>query len=86
MVASTNNRAVDKVVDPLGQELPDERLPIALRTGNQEVNRVAHRARVQRARDWLARQDPGAALERLDQARDAFLAASQHAMRSPRRR
>jgi hypothetical protein len=76
VVASTNNRAVDNVVDPLGQELPDERLPIALRTGNQEVTASRTARELQRARDWLARQDPAAALERLDQARDAFLAAS----------
>jgi hypothetical protein len=77
VVASTNNRAVDNVVDPLGQDLPDERLPIALRTGNQEVTASRTARELERARDWLARQDPAAALERLDQARDAFLAASQ---------
>ena len=77
VVASTNNRAVDNVVDPLGQALPDERLPIALRTGNQEVTASRTARELQRARDWLARQDPAGALERLDLARDAFLAASE---------
>jgi hypothetical protein len=77
VVASTNNRAVDNAIDPLGQDLPAERLPIALRAGNQEVTASRTARELERARDWLARQDASGAAERLDDARAAFLAASQ---------
>ncbi|HKE16324.1 MAG TPA: AAA domain-containing protein [Kofleriaceae bacterium] len=77
VVASTNNRAVDNAIDPLGHDLPDERLPIALRTGNQEVTASRTARELERAREWLSRQQRAGADERLDEARAAFLAASQ---------
>jgi AAA domain len=77
VVTSTNNRAVDNVIDPLAHEMPGERLPIALRTGNQEVTASRTARELERAREWLARQGTAAADERLERAREAFLAASQ---------
>ncbi|MCA9547747.1 MAG: hypothetical protein KC613_25260, partial [Myxococcales bacterium] len=37
VVTSTNNRAVDNAIDPLADEIPRDRLPVALRVGSQPV-------------------------------------------------
>ena len=71
VVASTNNRAVDNAVDPLGQDLPPERLPIALRVGSQQVTATATVTTLRRAAAWLAR-DPEPGAEGFEEARRRF--------------
>ena len=78
MVCSTNNRAVDNVIDPLGVELHSDRLPIALRTGSQPVVAGPTADTLGRVLAWLDAQDPtdadkhlAAALSRLRAAADA---------------
>ncbi|HWM86495.1 MAG TPA: AAA domain-containing protein, partial [Kofleriaceae bacterium] len=75
VVASTNNRAVDNVIDPLGRDFPAERLPLALRIGNQEVIATRTARELERARDWMAGQDAAGAAERLSEALAGFQAA-----------
>jgi hypothetical protein len=52
VVASTNNRAVDNVIDPLAKE----RLPLGLRAGNREVTGSITVEIVRNARAWLGAQ------------------------------
>ena len=60
VVASTNNRAVDNVVDALGQELPDERLPIPLQVARgARLARPSGPGRRARAPGPGARRAPG---------------------------
>ncbi|MCK6547903.1 AAA domain-containing protein [Myxococcota bacterium] len=75
VVTSTNNRAVDNVTDPLGRELPPARLPIALRTGNQDITATVTRDALDRARTWLLAQDERDALARLNEALERFRVA-----------
>lgn len=72
VVASTNNRAVDNVLDPLSTHLPPDRLPIALRAGNQEVTASATVDALRRATDWLKNQSDADASAKLDDALVAF--------------
>ncbi|MCA9526501.1 MAG: ATP-binding domain-containing protein, partial [Myxococcales bacterium] len=57
LVTSTNNRAVDNVLDPLARELPETALPLGLRAGNQEVTASLTAETLARARTWLRAQD-----------------------------
>ncbi|MEZ4469447.1 MAG: hypothetical protein R3F60_01325 [bacterium] len=58
LVTSTNNRAVDNVLDPLARELPETALPLGLRAGNLEVTASLTAETLARARAWLRAQDP----------------------------
>jgi hypothetical protein len=56
VVTSTNNRAVDNVMDPLcSGALAD--YPLALRLGNREIMGSAALRTLERMQDWLARQN-----------------------------
>ena len=61
VVASTNNRAVDNVIEPLSDELPDERLPIALRVGSRQVIAEVTVPCLQRTARWLEGAQPSRA-------------------------
>ena len=78
VVTSTNNRAVDNVVDPLGAQLDADRLALSLRLGSRHVTQTTTRAELKRAQQWLERQtgslghyvsELAAALKRFKQAR-----------------
>ncbi|MFT7621541.1 MAG: hypothetical protein ACI9WU_000705 [Myxococcota bacterium] len=75
MVCSTNNRAVDNVVDPLSLHLGEGRLPLALRVGSRPVVREVTVASLRTAAGWLERADPTGAREVYDTAREQLLAA-----------
>lgn len=75
VVASTNNRAVDNAVDPLGRDWPADRLPITLRTGNREVTRTTTADTLSRVADWLEARDGFDAGDRLRETRESFRAA-----------
>jgi hypothetical protein len=77
VVTSTNNRAVENAIDPLGVRIEDERLPLALRGGNQEVTRSITARELGRAIAWLSAQSAAGALDRLEEARGAFHRASE---------
>jgi hypothetical protein len=77
VVASTNNRAVDNAIDPIGCQMPDDRLPLALRCGNQELTRTITAQELGRALTWLTRQSDAGAGERLGEARAEFRRASE---------
>lgn len=62
LVSSTNNRAVDNVLDPLGRDMPDDRLPLGLRVGSMDVTANLGVEALNRARNWLALQ-PSADIE-----------------------
>ncbi len=70
VVASTNNRAVDNVLDPLDAD--PGRLPIALRAGNQEVTTSTTVATLRRAEQWLLAQPEIDAKAALDEALTRF--------------
>lgn len=75
VVTSTNNRAVDNVIDPL--VALDHDLPLALRAGSRDVCEHRLARQLQRARTWLAAaaEEPLAQRkEALDRAREAFVA------------
>ncbi len=72
VVSSTNNRAVDNVIDPLAAEFPADRLPLALRTGSREVTASATAEALSRARTWLTGQDDENALAALQDSLAAF--------------
>lgn len=84
VVTSTNNRAVDNVVDPLIAQNPAG-LPLALRAGSQKVCEAVLGPQLARTREWLdrARKRPAAeraleldaALARFVQLRAAVTAA-----------
>jgi hypothetical protein len=65
VVTSTNNRAVDNVLDPLSRDLPPSRLPLGLRVGSMAVQAEVTLPLLERTRDWLdqaaARTPPDAA-------------------------
>ncbi|MDH5673597.1 MAG: AAA domain-containing protein [Myxococcales bacterium] len=56
LVASTNNRAVDNVIEPLDRD-PDG-LPLALRCGSRQVCHKVTAAQLRKALTWLARARP----------------------------
>lgn len=72
VVASTNNRAVDNVIDPLGAHVPRERLPLALRAGSQDVTLTATASELDRAVHWLEAAPGGGAREALAEALGRF--------------
>ncbi len=76
VVTSTNNRAVENAIDPLGAGLEDDRLPLALRAGNQEVTRTITARELGRAIAWLSSRSDAGALEHLEEARESFRRAS----------
>ncbi len=55
LATSTNNRAVDNVVEPLGRFLPEDRLPLSLRIGSREVVEKVSCVELARARRWIER-------------------------------
>ncbi|MFN3202801.1 MAG: DEAD/DEAH box helicase [Bradymonadia bacterium] len=57
VITSTNNRAVDNVLDPLCADLPDDRLPLGIRTGSQEVMATVTVNTLERCMSWLSKQD-----------------------------
>lgn len=76
VVASTNNRAVDNVVSPLGHELGSERLALSLRVGSRQVIEQTTAADLRRVTRWLAGRElaPDEARRALDGALDRFRA------------
>lgn len=75
VVTSTNNRAVDNVIDPL--IALDHDLPLALRAGSRDVCERRLAPQLQRARTWLAsatEQPLEQRKEALRRAREAFVA------------
>ncbi|MEQ9501549.1 MAG: AAA domain-containing protein [Deltaproteobacteria bacterium] len=72
VVASTNNRAVDNVLDPLSHDLPNDRLPLALRAGNQDVTWSVTVEALRRATRWLEAQPDADAKAALARAIAAF--------------
>lgn len=75
LVTSTNNRAVDNVLDPLGRDTPPERLPLGLRVGSMDVTASLGLDGLRQAMDWLARQPTEGAKAAYDAALGAFEAA-----------
>jgi AAA domain len=75
VVTSTNNRAVDNVIDPLVAEMSDGP-PLALRAGSQKVCEQVLAPQLAQTRQWLdharKRPPPERALE-LDRAIERFL-------------
>ncbi|HKP57358.1 MAG TPA: AAA domain-containing protein [Polyangiales bacterium] len=72
VVASTNNRAVDNVVDPL---LAVRELPLALRGGSQKVCEVVLSQQLARVRSWLEqaqKQPDGVRSAQLEAALERF--------------
>ncbi|HET9953545.1 MAG TPA: AAA domain-containing protein [Polyangiaceae bacterium] len=70
LVTSTNNRAVDNVVEPLSSgALAD--CPLALRLGSREVTATQTRATLERVLAFVERQANEAALD-VEQARERF--------------
>ncbi len=76
MVTSTNNRAVDNVLGPLGQDLPAAQLPLALRVGSRDVVEKVTQAELMRAARWLDAAPP-ASEELLKAATERFAAVSE---------
>ena len=76
VVTSTNNRAVDNVIDPLNADAAASRLPLALRAGSQRVCEHLLQPQLMAARAWLdaalAKPERDAALK---QALDVFRGA-----------
>ena len=75
LVSSTNNRAVDNVLDPLGRDMPDERLPLGLRVGSMDVTANLGVEALNRARSWLSLQSSEGAAEKYAAALAEFEAA-----------
>lgn len=74
LVTSTNNRAVENVVRPLGQELTPSELPLALRVGSRDVTEKVTQTELLRAKSWLERQ-PEVTEAELQKAVSDFAAA-----------
>lgn len=71
LVTSTNNRAVDNVVEPLcSDDVADP--PLALRLGSREVTEQVTPRTLERTLRWLERQPKTAPEGELDRARQAF--------------
>lgn len=77
LVTSTNNRAVDNVLDVLGRDTPPEQLPLGLRVGSMDVTANLGIDGLRHAHDWLARQASDGAQTAYDKALSAFEAAYQ---------
>jgi hypothetical protein len=75
VVSSTNNRAVDNVLDPLSDTRDRSRLPIGLRAGNQEVTATSTVEGLMAGRAWLVSQPDEEVKARLDGTLAAFRAA-----------
>lgn len=58
LVASTNNQAVDNVIDPLSLQLDEDRLPLALRVGSRIVVESVTVPMLRRTADWLEAAAP----------------------------
>ena len=73
VVASTNNRAVDNVVEPLSEHLAAERLPVALRVGSRIAVVTSAIPTLHRSARWLqaARPDRQGYLDARRRLRDA---------------
>jgi len=56
VVMSTNNRAVDNVLDPLTRDLPDSRLPLGLRVGSMSVMAEVTLPTLRRVLGWFDNQ------------------------------
>ncbi len=74
VITSTNNRAVDNVIDPLCTDLPPDRLPLALRAGSQEVTGLATAGILDRTLTWLRAQPAAGAEAALEEALSSFKA------------
>ncbi len=72
VVTSTNNRAVDNVVDPLSRDWAAGRLPVALRTGSRIVQAGRTADELDRVLGWLAGQDGAGAEARHEAASARF--------------
>jgi hypothetical protein len=84
LITSTNNRAVDTVLEPLGQgELGY--CPLALRIGSREVLAQSTAPSLEKVRGWLERE-PEAAPGQLSNARAGLLSALERveALQAPR--
>lgn len=69
VVASTNNRAVDNVIEPLNLDRGAAALPLALRTGSREVCQQVTVGQLREAMTWLSRKlGRGEAAEKADEA------------------
>lgn len=53
VVASTNNRAVDNVIDVLCDQWPEDRLPLALRAGSRDSTEKRLVPQLRRVQSWL---------------------------------
>jgi hypothetical protein len=53
VVSSTNNRAVDNVVDPLGRDFDESALPLSLRVGSRQIVEKVTSLGLERVRGWL---------------------------------
>ncbi|MBN1605330.1 MAG: ATP-binding domain-containing protein [Polyangiaceae bacterium] len=53
VASSTNNRAVDNVVDPLGRQLGPDQLGLSLRVGSRRVFERVTLPQLERARQWI---------------------------------
>lgn len=73
LVSSTNNRAVDNVLDPLGHAV--DGLALGLRLGSQAVTATVTVDALRTAHDWLSAQDPPDARPRFEAALGAFRSA-----------
>lgn len=56
VVASTNNRAVDNVVDPLGRDLEPRSLPLSFRVGSRQITETVSLGELKRVCAWLEEQ------------------------------
>jgi hypothetical protein len=74
LVTSTNNRAVDNVVEALSIE-PFAELPLCLRLGHRALTEKVSSRVLQRAHAWLAQQPERGAEEELAAAQRAFAEA-----------
>lgn len=73
LVSSTNNRAVDNVLDPLGRAT--DGLPLGLRLGSLAVTATVTVDALRAAHGWLAAHDPPDARARFEAALGAFRSA-----------
>jgi AAA domain len=74
LVTSTNNRAVDNVVEPLSSEAFSE-LPLCLRLGHRALTEKVTARTLERIHEWLSRQPEPSKPATLAAAKQAFSAA-----------
>jgi hypothetical protein len=72
LVTSTNNRAVDNVVEPLGRDTAQGRLPLALRVGSRDVIEKVTANELRRAKRWLDNAKPASDAE-FEQAKQTYI-------------